>query len=337
MSYPIIPIFIPHVGCPHNCVFCNQKRIAGTMKAPEPSEVSALLAKAFEKTKRAEVAFYGGSFTAIPVAQQIAYLQAVTPYNGRVSGIRVSTRPDAISTAVLSVLKAHGVQTVELGVQSMQNQVLAASGRGHTAEDTIRAVSALSSAGMPFVLQMMVGLPDDDDMGTLDTARKIAALSPIGVRVYPTVVIRDTELEALWHAGRYHPLELEHAVELCAQVAQIFEDKSIPIIRMGLNPTEDLNGGDALAGSYHPAFGQLVSARRRLWMLQKLLKEVKSKTVVVYASPKAISEVAGHRGENRARLCKEFCLQQMKILPDYTLPYREMRVVDGKSSQKNTE
>lgn len=337
MSYPIIPVFIPHAGCPHDCVFCNQKRIAGTILAPEPSEVSALLAEALQKTDRAEVAFYGGSFTAIPPEQQIRYLQAVRPYGDRISGVRVSTRPDAVDPDILSVLKAHGVKTVELGVQSMRDRVLAASGRGHTAADTERAVRMLRDAEMPFVLQMMPGLPGDDDAGALATARKIAALRPDGVRVYPTVVIRDTQLETLWRCGDYEPLTLEHAIELCAKISQIFEEEKIPVIRMGLNPTEELSGGDALAGAYHPAFGQLVFARRRLWALRALLDGIHADEIVICANPRAISEIAGHHGENRRLLCREFGLRWIKILPDDALDYQEMRIIHGENSQKIEE
>ena len=333
MSYPIIPIFIPHIGCPHDCVFCNQRRIAGETRAPEPEQVSAQLFAAFQETECAEVAFYGGSFTAIEPERQRAYLCAVAPFAAQVSGIRVSTRPDAITPEIIALLRAGGVTLVELGAQSMDDAVLKASGRGHTAEDTRRAVAHLRAAGMPYVLQMMVGLPGEKTGSARETARALAALHPVGVRVYPTVVVRDTQLEALWRAGAYAPLEVERAVELCAQIAEIFDAACVPIIRMGLNPTRDLSGGDALAGAYHPAFGQLVAARRRLLRLRALLSGHAGEAVTIYANPRELSEVAGHRGENRARLIRECGIKALRILPDAALAPHEMRVVHGKYSQ----
>ena len=262
----IIPVFVPHLGCPNDCVFCNQRRISGSLSPARPEDVAAAIDRALSLTPpgtRRQLAFYGGSFTAIPDAEQEALLGAAQPYleRGDIVSIRLSTRPDAIDGAVLARLKRHGVETVELGAQSMSDSVLALSGRGHTSADVEEASRAVKAAGFRLILQMMTGLPGSDDETDIGSARSIAALEPDGVRVYPTVIVRDTALFDLWRAGRYKEHTVEDAVRVCARIVPIFEAAGIPIIRMGLNPTEDLSGGDAVGGAYHPALGELVRAR----------------------------------------------------------------------------
>ena len=327
MSYSVIPIFIPHLGCPFDCVFCNQKKIAGKINAPEPSEVSALLSVAFKTAPDAEVAFYGGSFTALSLNEQEEYLKAAAKFDPK--SIRLSTRPDAINNEVLTLLKKYGVRTIELGAQSMDDSVLAESNRGHTAEDVRASSRMIKEAGFNLVLQMMIGLPGEDKHSATNTAKEIAKLKPGGVRVYPTVVVRDTCLEDMWRRGEYTALTVENAVEICADITEIFNEANIPIIRMGLNPTEDLNGGDALAGAYHPAFGQLVSARQQLKHLRGMLRNIKSDDIIIYAHPKAISNVAGHKGENKKKLIEEFKLKKISILPDDELSYKEVRISEN--------
>ena len=328
MSYRVIPIFIPHAGCPNDCVFCNQKRIAGTICAPKPEEVSALLSDAFRKTQDAEIAFYGGSFTALDLSVQEEYLRVASGFNP--NSIRLSTRPDAIDDTVLKLLKKYSVKTIELGAQSMDDAVLSASSRGHDAECVRCATEKIKKAGFNLVLQMMVGLPGEDEKSALDTARKIADLSPDAVRVYPTVVVRDTELETLWRNGEYTALTVSRAVEICAEITKVFKKKNIPIIRMGLNPTEDLNGGDALAGAYHPAFGQLVSSRLRLFQLEEKLSELRADNITIYANPRAVSEIAGHKGENKKILAEKFALKKISIVADEKVQYDEIIVCEKK-------
>ena len=328
MSYSVIPIFIPHAGCPHDCVFCNQKRIAGTINAPKPSEVSALLSVGFNKSPDAEVAFYGGSFTALPINEQEAYLKAAAEF--RPSSIRLSTRPDAISEAVLALLKKYNVKTIELGAQSMDDKVLFASNRGHDADSVRKASKMIKDAGFNLILQMMIGLPEEDENSALYTAREIAALKPHGVRIYPTVVVKDTCISNMWEAGEYKALTVEDAVGTCAEICKIFNAADIPIIRMGLNPTEDLSGGDALAGAYHPAFGQLVKASLRLMQMRELLKDNNWERIAIYANPKAISEVAGHKGENKKTLMGEFNVKSISVFEDANLDYDTIRINEYK-------
>ena len=258
----IIPVFVPHLGCPHNCVFCNQNRISGQLEPATPQTVIDEIENAaafLPKGGKRQLAFYGGSFTAIPAAEQEALLGAAKTYldRGEINAIRLSTRPDAIDETVLERLHRYGVETVELGAQSMDAQVLRRSARGHTAEDVEHASKLIKASGFRLILQMMTGLPGDTAEKDIETARKIIALEPDGVRIYPTVIVRDTALYDMWRAGKYREHTVEDAVSVCAQLVPLFEAAGIPIIRLGLNPTDDLSGGDAAGGAYHPALGEL--------------------------------------------------------------------------------
>ena len=271
----IIPLFIPHLGCPHDCVFCNQKRISGSLLPARAEDVSESVEKALASIGAgAQLAFYGGSFTALPMEEQNALLDAAEPYlkSGTLSGIRVSTRPDAVDEEILQNLKAHGVDTVELGVQSMDDEVLRQSGRGHTAAAAVNAAQLVKAHGFRLILQMMTGLPGSSTEKDMESARRIIALAPHGVRIYPTVVIRDTALYDLWQRGSYREHTVDEAVETCAAILPLFEQAGIPIIRLGLNPSDDLSGGAAAAGAYHPALGELVKSRVLLEQLRRRLE-----------------------------------------------------------------
>ena len=318
----IIPVFVPHLGCPNDCVFCNQRRISGSLSPARPEDVAAAIERALSLTPpgtRRQLAFYGGSFTAIPDAEQEALLGAAQPYleRGDIASIRLSTRPDAIDGAVLARLRRYGVETVELGAQSMSDSVLALSGRGHTAQDVGEASRAVRAAGFRLILQMMTGLPGSDDETDIGSARSIAALGPDGVRVYPTVIVRDTALFDLWRAGRYKEHTVEDAVRVCARIVPIFEAAGIPIIRMGLNPTEDLSGGDAVGGAYHPALGELVRARIMRGRAEALLEgTAPGADITLRVNPRLMSQLVGQHGANRAYLREKFALKRLKILPD---------------------
>ena len=301
----IIPVFVPHLGCPNDCVFCNQRRISGSVTPAAPSDVREAIERALTLTPpdtRRQLAFYGGSFTAIPVEEQEALLGAAQPYleRGDIAAIRLSTRPDAIDNAVLARLRRYGVETVELGAQSMDERVLALSGRGHTAQDVRDASKAVKAAGFKLILQMMTGLPGSSDESDLESAREIAALSPDGVRVYPTVIVRDTALYDMWKAGRYTEHTVEDAVRVCARILPVFEGAGIPVIRLGLNPTEDLSGGDAAGGAYHPALGELVKSRIMRQKAEGLLAERRGGEAVLRVNPRLMSQLVGPaRGKPR--------------------------------------
>ena len=318
----IIPVFVPHLGCPNDCVFCNQRRISGSVAPATAEDVVSAIENALRLTPpgtRRQLAFYGGSFTAIPVAEQESLLGAAAPYleRGDIVSLRLSTRPDAIDGAVLRRLRSYGVETIELGAQSMSERVLALSGRGHTAADVEDAARAVKGAGFRLILQMMTGLPGADDESDVESARRIAALGPDGVRVYPTVIVRDTALCDLWRAGRYKEHTVEDAVRVCVRILPVFEQAGIPVIRLGLNPTEDLSGGDAVGGAYHPALGELVKSRIMRDKAEKILSGAKrGEQAVLRVNPRLMSQLVGQHGANRAYLVERFGLSGLRIVRD---------------------
>ena len=318
----IIPVFVPHLGCPNDCVFCNQRRISGSVAPATAEDVVSAIENALRLTPpgtRRQLAFYGGSFTAIPVAEQESLLGAAAPYleRGDIASLRLSTRPDAIDGAVLRRLRSYGVETIELGAQSMSERVLALSGRGHTAADVEDAARAVKGAGFRLILQMMTGLPGADDESDVESARRIAALGPDGVRVYPTVIVRDTALCDLWRAGRYKEHTVEDAVRVCVRILPVFEQAGIPVIRLGLNPTEDLSGGDAVGGAYHPALGELVKSRIMRDRAEKILSGAKrGEQAVLRVNPRLMSQLVGQHGANRAYLVERFGLSGLRIVRD---------------------
>ena len=328
----IIPVFIPHAGCPHDCVFCNQKKIAGTLTPPDSAEVSAIIESALKKTPRgAELAFYGGSFTAIPKKQMTAYLDAARPYlqRGDISSIRLSTRPDAINEDVLNVLKTYGVTTIELGVQSMDEEVLKKSGRGHSAEDAIRAAELVKGHGFFLVLQMMTHLPGTSREKDIYTARKLSEQNPDAVRIYPTVVVANTALETMWRRGEYTPATIEQAAELGAQILEIFDTKKIPVIRFGLNPSDDLSGGEALAGAYHPALGEMARSAVFLKKIRQKIKErsISGKTLDIYVPRGKKSICIGQKRANIKALISEFGFSTVSVYEHDGV--EEIRVSEG--------
>lgn len=315
----IIPVFVPHSGCPNNCVFCNQRKISGQLAAPGREELGRIVAEGLKKSRpknNIQLAFYGGSFTAIPLKEQTELLEGALPFlrDGDISSLRVSTRPDAIDDEILERLRRYGVSTIELGAQSMDGQVLALSGRGHTVEQTVKSARLIKKAGFELILQMMTGLPGDTEESAVKTAKEIIALEPDGVRIYPTVVIRDTPLWDMWQAGRYEPHTVKQAVDWCAKLLPLFEEAGIPVIRLGLNPSEELSGGEAAAGAYHPAFGELVRSRILLDRARRLLYEAeRGGTAVLGVNKSEVSAMVGQKRENIQILRREYGLSELKV------------------------
>ena len=218
---------------------------------------------------------------------------------------------------VLRRLKHYGVQTIELGAQSMDERVLALAGRGHTAADVEKASRAIKAAGFQLILQMMTGLPGDSDEGAIETARRLIALEPDGVRIYPTVIIRDTALCDLWRAGLYREHSVEDAVRVCAKILPLFEAAGIPVIRLGLNPTEELSAGAAAGGAYHPALGELVKSRILREKAAALLEGVApGSSATLHVHPTRLSQMLGQRRENVKTLCDAYKLGELRVLPD---------------------
>ena len=315
----IYPVFIPHLGCPHACVFCNQHEITGAAAEEALRKLNSLTENPPQGAAY-ELAFYGGSFTALSVEQQLRYLEAAGRARdcGAVSSIRLSTRPDAITPEILERLKQYGVGTVELGAQSMQDRVLRASGRGHSAEDVRRASAMIREAGLSLVLQMMTGLPGDDDNGAVDTAVQLVALQPDAVRIYPTVIVRGTELERLWRRGMYQEHTVEDAVRVCARLLPLFQAAGIPVIRLGLNPTDELSGGAALAGAYHPALGELVRSRVLRNRAERQLAEMncEGEAVTIRVPEKKLSQMLGQKRCNVIWLKERFHPAVLEVCPD---------------------
>ncbi len=315
----IIPVFVPHLGCPNDCVFCNQRRISGSQQPAGPETVREAIehgAALLPPGAKRQLAFYGGSFTAIPIDQQLALLRTAKEYldSGAISSLRLSTRPDAIDGEILERLRQYGVETIELGAQSMCDQVLLLSGRGHTALDVENASRLIKQRGFRLILQMMTGLPGDSIERSTETAERIIALEPDGVRIYPTVIVRDTALYELWQAGRYREHTVEDAVEYCARLLPLFQKAGIPVIRLGLNPTDQLSAGGAAAGAYHPALGELVKSRVLLDKMRLALSGVEAGSSVILTVGRGLtSQAVGQHRRNIDTLCREFSLGSVKI------------------------
>lgn len=324
MKRHIIPIFVPHWGCPHQCVFCNQKKITGIACPMDAMQAKAIIDEALSWQTRAgerEVAFYGGSFTAIPTAKQRELLAVVTPLRraGVIDGIRLSTRPDAIDSGVLNLLQEHMVTTIELGVQSMDDTVLEKANRGHTSADVVNAVSEIRKHSFQLGLQIMPGLPGEDYLSLIRTANAIRQLQPDFVRIYPTVVIADTPLANAYQKGLYQPLNLAEAVKRTAFLKLLFERAGISVIRMGLQATEEMNQSDTvLAGPYHPAFGELVEAELFRQMMVKALdgKMLLGKAVIIHHHPSDASKVRGQKKANISYLCASYGLAELVCCAD---------------------
>jgi histone acetyltransferase (RNA polymerase elongator complex component) len=326
----IIPFFIPHSGCPHQCVFCNQKDITGQTKPVPPSTIPQKIIEYLaisSSDNPAHVAFYGGSFTALPFETQRAYLNAVQPFihSGQIADIRLSTRPDCITSEVLALLKEYRVTTIELGVQSMDDVVLARSGRGHTAADTVKAVSLIKSSCFLVGLQLMPGLPGDSAETFMKTIDTVIELKPDFVRIYPALVIKDTPLEDLYRSGRYVPLSLDDAVTLCREALERFDLAGIDVIRIGLQPTEELGKtGTIIAGPYHPAFRQLVESSILLDKMRTALRKRQEKTakVTFQVNPRDLSTAIGQQRSNIKLLKKEFGVREIRIVGEDNIPRR---------------
>ncbi len=300
-----VAIFVPHAGCPHRCSFCDQRTIAGVRKPVTPSDVEAACREAETRMtlrgEQTELAFFGGSFTALPREEMCALLDAALPFvrRGVFAGIRLSTRPDCVDEAVLADLLPRGVTAVELGAQSMDDVVLARNGRGHTAADVERAAGWIRDAGLSLGLQMMTGLPGSSPDLDRETARRLADLQPDTVRIYPTIVLRGTPLADFVRAGTYTPPELEDTVALCAALLLFFEEeRGIPVIRLGLHASPELDKG-RVAGPWHPAFRELCESRIYRDRAAALLQEgrIPPGPVRLFVHPRALSKMIGQRRE----------------------------------------
>jgi histone acetyltransferase (RNA polymerase elongator complex component) len=296
-----IPVFIPELACRHKCIFCNQQKITGVEEIIKPQDVKQLVEKRLFQLLPAkehiEIAFFGGNFTGLEIQQQEAYLTVANEFvrSGKVSGIRVSTRPDCISHEILQLLKYYGVNNIELGVQSMFNHVLKASGRGHTAEDSIQAASMIRSFGFVLGLQMMTGLPEDTAEQALFTAHEIVRLGAKETRIYPLLVFRDTPLYNRFQDGAYQPRTIEETVSLLAQIAEIFEESRVNILRIGLHASESILNGQMVAGPWHPALGQLVYSQLWSSLLSRIVSHRGDQSFSIRVSSRQYPNAVGYK------------------------------------------
>ena len=311
----IIPIFVPHLGCPNDCIFCNQKSISGQKKSMTKEEAKNIidnyLASINKEDAEIEIAFFGGSFTAIEKEKQEELLKVAYEYvkEGKVESIRISTRPDCIDKETLKRLKKYKVKTIELGVQSANDYILKRANRGHTFKDVKKASKLIRWYGFKLGHQMMVGLPESTRIDEVNTAKQLIKLKPNMVRIYPVLVVKNTKLEKEYEEGKYQPLSVVQAVEICKEIVRLFADKKIDIIRVGLQNTEEISDpknkqSEVVAGPYHPAFRQLIESA--MWydaIVGKIKKlNVKVKEVEVTVNPIDANNVIGHKKENVLKL-----------------------------------
>jgi len=306
----VIPVFIPHEGCPHSCLFCNQQRISGVTSPPVgTSEVTEIISTWISRPgkrrrSRVQVAFYGGSFTCLETGRQRELLDGVSPFieAGDVQEIRLSTRPDYITGKGVAFLHRHHVRIVELGVQSLDNYVLGKSLRGHSAEDAIRSSELLKKEGMELGLQLMVGLPGQNFASLRRTIEQVTRLRPDFVRIYPVLVVAGSGLAHLYRRGEYRPLSPARAVLQVAWMKKKLMAAGIRVVRMGLQPGPELEKS-LLAGPYHPAFGELVNSRLMLQQVRQLLAGVGEKSMAVLSiAERDLSVFQGMRRANIERL-----------------------------------
>ncbi len=303
MKHANISLFVPHMGCPHQCSFCNQKTISGSLNELTPEDVFQALEQAKKDNlnpQTTEIAFFGGSFTAIERNYMISLLESAKPFlkEGLFKGIRISTRPDAIDEEILRILKDYGVTAIELGAQSTDKEVLKLNRRGHSEKDIINSSILIKKNGFSLGLQMMTGLLGDTEEKSLKTCEDIISLNPDTVRIYPTITLDGTYLGELYKSGVYKPQSLQDAVSLCSKLLKRFYDEDIKVIRLGLHSGGNVEDG-YLAGPYHPAFGELCEGEIYLSEAVKLLNNVPKGEKTLYVNPKEISKMTGQKGRNK--------------------------------------
>jgi histone acetyltransferase (RNA polymerase elongator complex component) len=322
----IIPIFLLNRGCPHRCVYCNTRQIAGkNEEALTEDHITQTVTRynrhAADRSAPVELAFYGGTFTGMDPSEQTRLLKISDKLigSGAIHQVRISTRPDDLNTDVLEMLKRHRVETIEIGAQSLVDEVLALSGRGHTEQDIRRATAMAKEGGFAVGLHLMAGLPGDTVDKFRKTIEETILLRPHIVRLHPTLVFADTPLADMYKKGEYQPLGLADAVRLCKHALVEFERAGIPLIRLGLQDTELMHSpGSIIAGPYHPAFRSLVEASFFLDMAMKLLRHGKGKqnSATFYVHPRDVSSFRGEKNGNIRELENRFRLAGIQVRTD---------------------
>ncbi len=330
------------MGCPHRCIFCNQRRIAGvsgslvTQDSLEDTVKLYLRTKPKKEGMKTQIAFYGGSFTGMDLNVQESLLCSAYSFikDGKVDSIRVSTRPDCIDPDIVSFLKAYKVGTIELGVQSMVDRVLMQSNRGHTSYDTLKAVKTISRNELELGLQIMPGLPGDTPELILHTVDRVIEMKPDFVRIYPTMVIKDTPLEELYLKGSFEPMTLDEAIDICKEALLRFKNADIPIVRVGLQPTPELEReGTIIAGPSHPSFRQLVESAIFFEMAKRLIEKCTTldKKPTFSVNPKEYSYFCGQKNKNIAKLKERYKLKEINVMPEMGVKKGALGLLTGTS------
>lgn len=358
----IIPVFVPHKGCPNDCVFCNQRKITGCLNSATVEDVEKAVEERIytinPELDEIEIAFFGGSFTMIPVEDQEALLQAADKYrkSGLIKDIRISTRPDGIDEVVVERLKKYGVTIVELGIQSMEDEVLRQSKRGYLSEIVPKAIKLLKDNGFTTGVQVMTGIPGSTLESEIETTKLLCSYKPQIARIYPTLVIKDTELEEMYLRGSYEPQSLEKAVESASRMLDVFIENNVQVIRIGLQPTDNISeGSDVVAGPFHPAMGELVEGRRYRRILEgairtKLIKLMEKAEIPwinekeaieklrigeldIHCEASMVSKLVGQRRVNKAYFQLLLGLKNIKVIDDGSseIPYLEFLAEDDKN------
>jgi len=331
LKHYTIPVFIPQLGCPFQCVFCDQEKITSRGHVPDEAEVISTISEylfSFPRgEKHVEIGFFGGNFTGLKPGEQIKYLEIAKGYldKGTVQGIRLSTRPDYISEEGLHLLKRYGVTTIELGAQSLDDEVLTQAARGHTAEDIEMASRMITTFGFRLGLQMMIGLPGDTLDKSVLTAKRIIELGACETRIYPVLVIKDTKLEEWYLEGKYLPLTLDEAIFWLKAIIPEFEAGGVEVTRVGLHSSVGLNSGKELvAGPFHPSIREL--AMTEVWWdrLEEITKDKRGARCEIRVHPSQYNFAIGYYGKNRKRLLRQF--HDVSFFKDETLRQNGFRI-----------
>ncbi len=322
---------MPELACPQQCSFCDQQKISGKSKYPDLQEIKATIDKYLtsftENDREVEIAFFGGTFTGLPLSKQQEYLSVAHEYlkKGEIHGIRLSTRPDYIDEENLHLLKKLGVTTIELGAQSLDDEVLRSCNRGHTVAQVETASEMINRFDFTLGLQMMIGLPGDTYQKSIATTHKIIDLGAKETRIYPCLVIKGTQLAEEFHRGLYEPLTMDEAVKLSAELTLLFETANVKVIRLGLHRSEDLQQGSMLAGPYHISFKELVMTEVWSRMLANELENIDSNNFQLFVAPKQLNFAVGYGMKNKKMLLERF--PKVNISVDNSLINREYRII----------
>ncbi|MEW9094005.1 MAG: radical SAM protein [Clostridiaceae bacterium] len=329
----IIPIFVPHEGCPHNCVFCNQNAITGNVIEVDEKYaediINTYLNTIDGNNSIIEVSFFGGTFTAIDIDKQRKLLSVAKKYKnmGRIQYIRLSTRPDYIDNTILDNLKKYSVDIIELGVQSMDDEVLRHSGRGHTEEDVIRASQLIKEYGFTLGHQIMLGLPMDNFKKDIETTKKIISLRPELCRIYPSLVVKNTPMEIMYRDKTYIPYTLEEGVEISKIIYEMLLANGINVIRVGLQPTEEINvGKEIVEGPFHPAFRELVESSILNDMIYEFLLDKKAFSIKIAINNKSLSKLYSNKKQYYKDMLNKLELPTIKVIADESLDKDTLKI-----------